>query len=115
MADRAVLAAYCQAWGRWVEAEEKMQGLPTMLRTPSGVQQNPWLSVANKQLELMHRFMAEIGLAPAARSRIVAYTEAEEQPQGLQITFHTIYEQRDGSYRDADGKVIEDARDRHGS
>jgi phage terminase small subunit len=81
-----------------------------MLKTPSGVQQNPWLSVANKQLELMHRFMAEIGLTPAARSRIVAWAEAEEQPEGLQITFHTIYEQRDGSYRDKDGAIVVDAK-----
>ena len=70
--DRAVLAAYCQAWGRWVEAEEKLREAPLLIRTPSGyVQQSPWLSVANRQMELMGRYMAEIGLTPAARSRIV--------------------------------------------
>jgi P27 family predicted phage terminase small subunit len=112
MADRAAVAAYCQAWGRWVEAEEKMQGLPVMLKTPSGyVQQNPWLSVANTQLALMYRFMAEIGLTPAARSRSVAWAEAEEEkPKDLQIAFHTIYEQRDGSYRDKDGAIVVDAK-----
>jgi P27 family predicted phage terminase small subunit len=68
-----VLAAYCQAWGRWVEAEEKLRETPTMVRTPSGyVQQNPWLPVANKQLEIMSRYMAELGLTPASRSRIQA-------------------------------------------
>jgi P27 family predicted phage terminase small subunit len=102
MVDRAALAAYCQAWGRWVEAEEKMQELPTMLKTPSGyVQQNPWLSVANKQLELMHRFMTEIGLTPASRSRIVAWAEAEEEREKGSILFQVVYEQRDGSLRDA--------------
>ena len=71
MVDRAALAAYCQAWGRWVEAEEKLKTTPTMLKTPSGyVQQNPWLSVANKQLELMGRYMAELGITPASRSRV---------------------------------------------
>lgn len=70
--DRAVLAAYCQAWGRWVEAETKLKESPLLIRTPSGyVQQSPWLSVANRQMELMGRYMAEIGLTPAARSRIV--------------------------------------------
>jgi P27 family predicted phage terminase small subunit len=50
--DRAALAAYCQAYGRWVEAEEQMRKTPAMLKTPSGyVQQSPWLSVANKQLD----------------------------------------------------------------
>ncbi len=48
--DRAALAAYCQAYGRWVEAEEKLKETPTMFRTPGGyVQQSPWLAVANKQ------------------------------------------------------------------
>jgi P27 family predicted phage terminase small subunit len=109
MVDRAALAAYCQAWGRWVEAEEKMQELPTMLKTPSGyVQQNPWLSVANKQLELMHRFMTEIGLTPASRSRIVAWAEAEEEREKGSILFQVVYEQRDGSLRDGAGNLVED-------
>jgi phage terminase small subunit len=40
--DRAALAAYCQSYGRWVEAEEKLKETPTLLKTPSGyVQQSP--------------------------------------------------------------------------
>ena len=71
--DRAALAAYCQAWGRWVEAEEKLRETPALVRTPSGyVQQSPWLSIAHKQLELMGRYMVELGLTPAARSRVAA-------------------------------------------
>ena len=38
---------------------------------PSGyLQQNPWLTIATKQMEIMHRYMTEIGLTPAARSRV---------------------------------------------
>jgi len=71
LADRAALAAYCQAYARWVEAENKLAETPTLLKTPNGhVQQSPWLSVANKQLELMGRYMSELGLSPAARSRL---------------------------------------------
>lgn len=70
-ADRAALAAYCQAWARWVEAEEQLARTPTLLKTPSGyVQQSPWLSIANRQLEIMGRYMAELGLTPSARSRV---------------------------------------------
>jgi P27 family predicted phage terminase small subunit len=69
--DRAALAAYCQAWARWVEAEEHLQKGPPLVKTPSGyVQQSPWLTVANKQLELMARYMAELGLTPSARARL---------------------------------------------
>ena len=69
--DRAALAAYCQAWGRWVEAEERLRETPALIKTPSGyVQQSPWLLIANKQLELMGRYMVELGMTPAARSRL---------------------------------------------
>ncbi len=86
--DRAALAAYCQAYGRWVEAEEKMKETPTMLKTPSGyVQQSPWLPVANKQLELMGRYMAELGMTPASRSRVVAAAQPASAVQSVQIEF----------------------------
>jgi P27 family predicted phage terminase small subunit len=86
--DRAALAAYCAAYGRWVEAEEKLKETPTLFKTPAGyVQQSPWLGIANKQLELMGRYMVELGITPASRSRVVAGPAA--QPT---ITFTTIYE-----------------------
>ena len=79
--DRAALAAYCQAWGRWVEAEEKLRTTPLLIRTPSGyVQQSPWLSVANRQLEIMGRYMAELGITPAARSRVKAFERVAGEP-----------------------------------
>lgn len=50
---------------------------PLLIRTPSGyVQQSPWLNVANRQMELMGRYMAEIGLTPASRSRIAVCRDA---------------------------------------
>lgn len=70
-ADRTTMAAYCQCYGRWVEAEQKLAQTPAILRMPSGyIQQSPWLTISNKQLELMARYMAELGLTPASRSRL---------------------------------------------
>ncbi|MEL6599949.1 MAG: phage terminase small subunit P27 family [Pseudomonadota bacterium] len=69
--DRAALAGYCQAYGRWVEAERELAKTPTLLRTPSGyVQPSPWLAIANKANEQMLKWMAEIGLTPSSRSRV---------------------------------------------
>ena len=83
-ADRAALAAYCQAYGRWVEAERQLAETPTLLRTPSGyVQQSPWLTVANKQLELMARFMAELGLTPSSRSRLGVVAASDGADGGI--------------------------------
>lgn len=87
LVDRAALAAYCQCYGRWVEAEEKMKGTPVLLKTASGyVQQSPWLSIANKQLELMGRYMAELGLTPAARSRIAVPPEPDPSQEPPPVT-----------------------------
>lgn len=85
--DRAALAAYCQAYGRWVDAERKLAETPPLIKTPSGyVQQSPWLSVANKQMELMGRFMAELGITPASRSRIVGPDDKQLQPRVTMVT-----------------------------
>ncbi len=85
--DRGALAAYCQSWARWVEAEEKLRETPALIKTPSGyVQQNPWLSVSNKQLELMGRYMAELGLTPASRSRVtLARMPEAEEPTMIKV------------------------------
>ncbi|MDB5507108.1 MAG: Terminase [Devosia sp.] len=70
-ADRASLAAYCQAYGRWVEAERKLAETPLLIKLPSGyIQQSPWLTIANKQLEIMAKFMSELGLSPVSRTRV---------------------------------------------
>ena len=97
LTDRAALAAYCQAYGRWVEAEERLAETPMLIKAPSGyVQQSPWLSVANKQLELMGRFMAELGLTPAARSRIRSF-DAPMQDPVTEVKFTVVYEDANGN------------------
>lgn len=79
--DRAALAAYCQCYGRWVEAERKLAETPALLKTPAGyVQPSPWLGIANKQLELMAKFMAELGLTPSARSRVTVQNPSLRRP-----------------------------------
>ena len=87
--DRAALAGYCQAWADWVEAEEQLQKYGRVVRTPSrtvtrrkpngeteteqiggSVMQSPYLSIRNRALEFMHKFLIEFGMSPASRTRI---------------------------------------------
>jgi len=94
--DRAALAAYCQCYGRWVEAEEKLNATPMLLKTATGyVQQSPWLSIANKQLELMGRYMAELGLTPASRSRVAGHAAGAIVPVN-KIERVIVYQGDDG-------------------
>jgi P27 family predicted phage terminase small subunit len=75
--DRAVLAAYCSAHGRWVRAERALrkfgdEGADGLLtKTAKGnVIQNPLVGVSNKAAADMAKFAAELGMSPSSRARI---------------------------------------------
>jgi len=79
--DRSAFAAYCTAYGRWVEAEEALKTYGLMLKSPNGFPiQSPYLAVANRALEQMRSLLAEFGMSPASRSRVTATSAAEEDP-----------------------------------
>lgn len=85
-ADRAVLSLYCSAWSKWVNAETKLIG-------DSGAQElvqplkngmdggNPYLSIANKQLEIIIRLAAILGLDPCSRTRLTSPDAAMARPR----------------------------------
>jgi P27 family predicted phage terminase small subunit len=69
--DRAALAAYCGAYALWAEATEAIQKYGSMVKSPTGYPiQSPYVSIANRQAEIMMRIASEFGFTPASRSRI---------------------------------------------
>ena len=69
--DRGALAAYCTAYALWAEANEALQKYGVMIKSPQGFPiQSPYLSIANRQAEIMMRIASEFGFTPASRSRI---------------------------------------------
>jgi P27 family predicted phage terminase small subunit len=76
--DRAALAAYCGAYALWAQATEAIQKYGVMIKSPSGYPvQSPYVSVANRQAEIMMRIASEFGFTPASRSRISTNPKAE--------------------------------------
>lgn len=79
--DRAAFAVYCQAYGRWVQCENKLAELGEkgmVETTPSGYkQQGTWLQISNRAVEQMKSFLTEFGMTPSARSRVTP-----SSPQG---------------------------------
>ena len=74
--DAPAFAAYCIAWGRWTEAEEKLRTLGAIVKAPSGYPiQNPYLAVENKAIEQMKVFLTEFGMTPSSRSRVIVSDE----------------------------------------
>ena len=80
--DRAALAAYCQAWDRWVMAEDVLRSAGVLIKTPTGMLvQSPMLAVANHAMNQMRAFLCEFGMTPAARTRIKAeFPEEDKDP-----------------------------------
>lgn len=86
--DRSVLAAYCQAYGRWAQAERALSRMADkdeynqalMIQTHNGTAiQNPLVGTANKAKSDMVRYAAEFGMSPSARSRVSANPEVDEK------------------------------------
>ncbi len=88
--DRAALARLLPGVGPLGRSGRAAPGDPPLVTTPSGyIQQSPWLLIANKQLELMGRYMVELGLTPAARSRVASgagIPRGYVSPEPIQIT-----------------------------
>lgn len=72
--DRAELAVYCQAWGDWKQAREKIEELGEsgmVANTPSGYKQmSVWMQVANRAEERMRTAGGSFGLNPSARAKL---------------------------------------------
>lgn len=69
--DRAAFAAYCQAWGRHVEAERQIERDGAVAEASNGcLMVHPWVTISKQAVDQMSRFMAEFGLTPSARGRM---------------------------------------------
>lgn len=76
--DRAALATYCGAYALWAESTEAIQKFGAMVKSPTGYpMQSPYISIANRQAEIMMRIASEFGFTPASRSRISVPREAD--------------------------------------
>ena len=77
--DRAALALYCEAWGRWVDAEKALRTYGVMIKAPSGFpMQSPYLAIANKAMEQMRAMLGEFGMSPSSRTRVHAAAVVNE-------------------------------------
>lgn len=70
--DGTALAIYCQAYSTWVEATERIKKTGMIVKAPSGYPiQNPYLAIANKAIDQMKSLLAEFGMTPSSRSRVI--------------------------------------------
>jgi P27 family predicted phage terminase small subunit len=81
---KAVFAAYCVSWGRWVEAEQEIQKFGMVIKTPNGhLAQSPYLPIANKAWDHMMKAVVELGIGPSSQSRVSMVAPKVEQQSAL--------------------------------
>lgn len=80
MADMTSLAAYCQAYSRWVQAEAEIMKHGMLVKAPNGYpMQSPLLAVANKAMKQMKEFLVEFGMTPSSRARVTVDKEEKDE------------------------------------
>lgn len=79
-ADRSILALYCQAFARWVRAEEMIgkTGGPVVSTDKGNLVQNPWIAISRRSSEMMLKTAAEFGMTPSSRGRVGGSLESAE-------------------------------------
>lgn len=65
--DQVALTAYCTTYSRWKESEKQVREGGLVVKVNGNPVANPYLSIANKSMEQMRRFLREFGLSPSAR------------------------------------------------
>lgn len=84
--DRAALAAYCQIYSRWVQAEDMVRkhGMVVVVgKEKQYIQKSPYLSIAERSLEMMDRYLRKFGLSPADRSGLEVPNPIDEEEDEL--------------------------------
>lgn len=85
-ADITTLAAYCQAYHRWIEAEKAIRIYGMVCKTDKGnIIQRPEVGIANKAMSEMVKYGKEFGLTPSSRSQL--HIEKPEEAEDPFMTF----------------------------
>ena len=135
LVDENPLAAYCQAYARWVTAEASLAKMAErdlltnglMIKTTGGnAIQNPLVGTANKAASDMLRYAIEFGFTPAARARIasgapdgsakskfagliggIGGSEADAARKAARRARYQVYRNPDGPERDGTGPAVQ--------
>ena len=69
--DRALLSAYCSAWGNWVTAQKAIEGTGPVQTAKNGWQvASPHVNIAQQAFGQMVKIGHEFGFSPSARGMV---------------------------------------------
>lgn len=86
--DVNALAAYCQAFSRWKDAEEKLQKHGNLIKSKSGEPViNPYVYIVDKSFAQMKAMALEFGFSPGARAKIAVPSKKSKQRSPFEEDF----------------------------
>lgn len=111
--DTLALEMLCIAYDRMCRANREVEKETEVLMSDKGnYYQNPWLSIANKAWDQCKAMLAEFGLTPAERTRVMALVEEEKRTLADEL-FRVVEEARKeaekAAKKKADAEVESDA------
>jgi P27 family predicted phage terminase small subunit len=68
--DRAVLAAYCISYSRWVNAVVKVREEGEVIQTAYGPKINPYTRIEKEAEDCMRKNFSLLGMSPASRASL---------------------------------------------
>ena len=84
--DRGLFAAYCQAFGRWAEAERLIKEKGIIIKTTAGnIIQSPVVGIANKAMKAMIDAASVMGIPATMRSKVQALRH-KKQPDSTSFS-----------------------------
>lgn len=81
--DGAALGLYCAAYSRFHRATDKLNGSDAAMTSETrdgGLKSSPWEGIASRAAAEMHRLLADFGLTPSARNRVVSSRPGQSDP-----------------------------------
>jgi len=86
--DRALLAAYCEAWGEFVEAVRRLEADGYTTTTDKGyTMASPWVAIKNRAVERLVKLADRFGFGPAARARLRVVSDHGSEPDNGKLRF----------------------------
>ena len=87
------LSCYCSAWSRWTAAEQQVNALGAVVKSPAGFAvPNPYVAIAAAAQRQMRQWGGELRLTPKARGR-----KAESGEESAVSRILRVMDQQEGA------------------
>jgi P27 family predicted phage terminase small subunit len=79
--DLSAFAAYCTTYAIWLDAQVQIDKHGVLIKAQSGFpMQSPYLTISNRAMTEMRKWLVEFGCSPSSRSRVIVTEKPRIDP-----------------------------------